>query len=250
MRNIRIQIEYDGSNYCGWQVQNSRSGSGQKKSIQEVIEKALRKILQERVNLIASGRTDAGVHAKGQVSNFKAKSIIPLKKLQLALNGNLPDDIAVTGVKEEGLDFHSRFQAKSKIYRYLILNSSQRRPIGRQYFYHCYHPLDACLMQREAKVLLGKHNFGAFCASQGKAKNQVKSIKKIKVSRDKDVVTIEIEADGFLYNMVRNIAGTLVEIGRGRIPRGRLKQILASGNRVLAGPTAPACGLCLLKVKY
>lgn len=246
MRNIKLEIEYDGTNYRGWQIQ---SGS-QKRTIQETLEKALQKILQEKIRLIGAGRTDAGVHAKGQVANFKTHSEIPLDKLHKGVNALLAQDIAVSAMRQAPQDFHSRFNAKSKVYRYTILNGPQRSAILRNQVYFCRYPLDIKFMQQEAKILLGKHNFAAFCASAGKARNPRRTIKKLKITKQGDLIYVDIEADGFLYNMVRAIAGTLIEIGRGRFPRHRLKSILFSKNRNLAGITAPAKGLCLLKVKY
>jgi len=251
MRNLKLQVEYDGTNYCGWQVQRGQKSQRHKKlSIQEVIEKTLRKILQEKVNLIASGRTDAGVHAKAQVANFKTNSAIPLEKLQKALNGLLPDDITISKIEEAALNFHSRFAVKSKLYRYTILN----RPFpsaflaNTAYFYP--YPLNVKIMQKEARKLLGRHNFKAFQASDIQKRNPIKTIKKIEVAKEKDLIYIDIEADGFLYNMVRNIVGTLIEIGRTRFSSESLNRILYSKDRRLAGPTAPAKGLCLLKVRY
>ena len=257
MRNIRLQIEYDGSRYLGWQKQARRP------TIQEVIEKALGKILQEKVFLIGSGRTDSGVHALAQTANFKTNSNISTNKLLRALNGVLPDDIVITGAKEVSSDFHSRYSAKSKTYRYSILNRQYPSALLRGKVYFCSYRLDFKLMQKEAKVLLGKHDFSSFCASASNAKDAIRVIKRISVKKlplhlapytfDLNrffLIVINIEADGFLYNMVRNIAGTLIDIGRGRLPAGSMKKILSSRNRKLAGPTAPACGLCLVKVKY
>jgi tRNA pseudouridine38-40 synthase len=246
LRNIRLEIEYNGAKYCGWQVQPA----GRKKSIQEVIEKVLGKILSKRVKLIVSGRTDAGVHALAQVANFHTNSKIPLDKLKLALNGLLPRDIKISGIGEARPDFHSRFSSKAKIYRYTILNRTHSSPLmeGKVFFYP--HPLNLKLMREEARALLGKHNFSSFQASLGKERNPVKTVKRLVITKNKDFVYIEIEADGFLYNMVRNIAGTLIRIGRGKSEQGCLKKILLLKDRRFSGETLPAHGLCLLKVKY
>jgi len=264
IRNIRLTIEYDGTDYCGWQIQSHHStasvrseakpprrGPGyQKKSIQEVIEKTLRKILQEKVRLIASGRTDAGVHALAQVANFKTRSQIPLEKLERALNGLLPGDISVYALKEVPSDFHSRFSAKSKLYRYTILNRKHPSPFLKRSVYFYPFPLNVRLMQRESRLLLGRHDFSSFRASGAKVRNPLKHIRKIKVVKQDYFIYIYIEADGFLYNMARNIVGTLIEIGRGKLSEGTLEKILDSRDRRLAGPTAPAKGLCLVRVKY
>jgi len=232
--------------YCGWQVQpNAR-----KKSIQAVIEKALYRITREKVKLIASGRTDAGVHALAQVANFQTTNAIPLNKLKLGLNSLLPKDIKISRASNTSLSFHSRFSSKSKLYRYTILNRGHSSPLfeGRVLFYP--HKLDTGLMRRESRVLLGRHDFSSFRASLGKEKNPVKSIKKLNISRKGDFIHIDIEADGFLYNMIRNIVGTLIEVGRGRLKKGRLKEILLLKDRRLAGETVLPEGLCLLRVRY
>lgn len=253
MRNLRLEIEYDGTGYKGWQIQRHRDAvtpCRQFKTIQETLENTLRKILQEDVSLIGSSRTDAGVHAKAQFANFKTHSKIALTKLHEALNALLPEDIAIIKVEEVTEGFHSRFSAKSKVYQYVILNRKHRSALKRNSVYFCRYPLDLQLMRKEAKVLLGRHNFSAFCASAGKLKNQVKTIEKITINKQKDSIIITIKANGFLYNMVRNIAGTLIEIGRGSLPQNSLRGILLSKNRSLAGPTAPSRGLTLLKVNY
>lgn len=254
MPNIRLEIEYDGTAYAGWQVQNSPQSvvrSPQRKTIQETIEKTLRKILQEKVRLIASGRTDAGVHAQAQVANFHTVSGIPAQKLRKALNALLPEDISISKAEEVHPDFHSRFSAKSKVYCYSILNRAYPSALLRDRAYFYAHPLDLELMRRETKVLMGRHDFSAFCAGASCAKAKVRTIKKISLKKKSGgLIELEIEADGFLYNMVRNIAGTLIEIGRGRFKKGALDKILRSRDRKTAGPTAPPEGLYLVKVKY
>ena len=263
MRNIKLQIEYDGTNYCGWQVQRKapaspagRQSGKSKASIQQTLEKALRTILQEKIKLFASGRTDAGVHALAQVANFYTKSAVSLEKLQGGLNGLLPRDIVISDVKEVPPGFNSRFWAKSKVYRYSILNRKFSSALLENKVYFLRYPLDIRLMQQASRCLKGRHDFKALCASASCAKDAIRTIKQISVRRlpdefgKKSIIAIEVEANGFVYNMVRNIAGTLIEIGRGWLPRGSLKQILASRNRKLAGPTAPAQGLCLMRVKY
>lgn len=246
MPNLKLEIEYDGTNYAGWQVQAHRN----KKSIQEVLEKTLRKILQEKVRLVTSGRTDAGVHALAQVANFKTSSSIAPDRLRVALNGLLPDDISINKVEEAAENFHSRFDAKSKIYRYTILNRAYPSALLRNTVYFYAYPLDVKLMQKEAVCLLGAHDFKSFQASDKKERGSKRTIKKLRITKCSDSIYFDIEADGFLYNMVRNIVGTLIEIGRGRFPGGSLKKILLAKNRRLAGPTVPARGLCLIKVKY
>jgi len=251
MPNFKLQIEYDGRRYYGWQVQNGKKLSyPANKTIQYVLEQVLRKILQEEIKLTVAGRTDSGVHALSQVANFKSSTKMPLARLRWAINCLLPEDIKVTRIQKVGLDFNSRFCAKSKIYRYTILNRKYSSPLsaGRVYFFH--YPLDLRLMRSEAKFLLGRHNFQAFQAAEDRQRNPVRTIKRVKIAKDKDFLYIDIEADSFLYNMVRNISGTLLEIGRGKFPKGSMRRILKLGERRLAGPTLPAKGLCLVKVKY
>lgn len=261
LRNLKLEIEYDGTNYCGWQIQNSRQSivrSPQKKTIQETIEKSLQKILQEKIKLIASGRTDAGVHALAQVANFTTNSKIPPDKLQHALNSILPDDIVINKLKEAGTDFHSRFSARSKIYRYLVLSRSYPCVFLKNRVHFCPYPLNVELMRQEAGLLMGEHDFKAFCASGGASKSTIRTIKDISVSMSNyalyaaryPLVVIDIEANGFLYNMVRGIVGTLLDIGRGRLEKGHIKKMLRLRNRKLCGVTAPAKGLYLVKVKY
>jgi len=246
MRNLKLEIEYEGTNYCGWQVQDSP----RKKSIQEVIEKALGKILQEKIHLVASGRTDAGVHAYAQAANFKTNSGITPQKLLGALNGTLPKDITVARIEEKKLDFHSRFSAKSKIYRYTILNRQCPSASLRNTAYFYPHTLDIRLIRQEAKAILGRHDFKSFQGSDPEKQNTVRTIKEIKITKSRDLIYIDIEGDGFLYNMVRSIVGTLIEIGRGKLAAGSMRKILRLKDRKAAGPTAPAKGLCLVRVKY
>jgi len=253
MPNFKLEIEYDGSAYHGWQVQNKTKASADynpKKTIQYVLEQVLKKILQEDIKLIVAGRTDSGVHALAQVANFKSLSRMPLSRMRWALNCLLPEDIKVIRISKVAPDFNSRFCAKSKLYRYSILNRKYSSPLlaSRVYFFH--HPLDLGLMRTEAKVLLGKHNFSSFQAAELRYRNPVRTVKSIKITREKSLLHIDIEADSFLYNMVRNISGTLLEIGRGRFPKGSMRKILKAGNRRLAGPALPAKGLCLVRVKY
>jgi tRNA pseudouridine38-40 synthase len=253
MRNFKLEIEYDGTHYYGWQVQNGRKAKESYRSsrtIQQILEDVLRKVLQENIKLTVAGRTDSGVHALAQVANFKSSTCIPLERLRWAFNCLLPQDIKVTRIKKVALDFNSRFCAKSKLYRYTVLNRKYSSALlaNRVYFFH--HHLDLGLMRREAKELLGRHNFTSFQATEERQRNPVRTIQSIKISKDKDLLYIDIQADSFLYNMVRSIAGTLLEIGRGRFPDGSMQKILQGRNRRLAGPTLPAKGLCLMRVKY
>ena len=252
MRNIKLTIKYDGTDYKGWQVQKikSKKAKVKRRTIQEAIEKALKRIIREEVSLIGSGRTDAGVHALGQAANFKTNSEKPLELIQRGVNAVLPDDIVIKDLSEVDLNFHSRFDVKSKIYRYSLLNRSYRSVFERRYTHLVGYNLDIGLMKKEISCLIGRHNFKAFQAADKKKKASIKSIKSIKIQKKKDSMFIDFEADGFLYMMIRNIVGTLIEIGRGKFKKGSMKKILKAKDRRLAGPTVPACGLCLLKVNY
>lgn len=256
MRNLKITLEYNGTNYAGWQTQKH-------KTIQATLEKTLCRILSEKIKVIGSGRTDAGVHAFGQVANFRTKSTLSAERIQSALNALLPSDIAVTKAEEVDLKFHAIRNTKSKVYRYTILNRPHRSALLKDRVYFCRFPLDINLMRRESRCLLGRHDFKTFCASASNAKNTVRTIKDIGIKKiaynplsvtqkqkDYSLIVIDIEADGFLYNMVRSIVGTLIDIGRARFKPGSLKKILLSKDRSRSGTTAPSCGLCLLKVKY
>ncbi|MCD5397730.1 tRNA pseudouridine(38-40) synthase TruA [candidate division NPL-UPA2 bacterium] len=244
MRNIKLALEYDGENYHGWQRQPRVV------TIQGMIEEALAKILQEKVNLIGSGRTDAGVHARGQIANFKTKSYIPLKNLKAALNSLLPGDIIARRVALVSDDFHARYHAKSKIYCYTILNSPLLSPFSRKYAYFFPHSLDITAMKRAAKFLVGEHDFSSFRGTGTARENCLRKMKGLRISTEKELVLLNMEANGFLYNMVRIIAGTLLEVGRGKIAAGEVKRILGAKDRRQAGPTLSAQGLCLLRVKY
>ena len=246
MPNICLKIAYDGTNYSGWQIQNNA------RTIQGEIEKVLKKVLREKVRLIASGRTDAGVHAKGQIANFKTKSNIPLKKLKAALKANLPSDISILSVRKVSSDFQAQHDAKSKIYRYAILNSAIDDPFISRYYSKVFCRLNIAHMIKAARNLVGKHDFRAFQAksASSKVKDTVRTIKNINITKKGRFIYITVEANGFLHNMVRNIVGTLLDIGREKLPKDSIKSILHSRDRRKAGPTAPAKGLILLKVKY
>ena len=243
MRNIKITIQYNGKNYCGWQKQNNSPG------IQGTIEKAIFDITREEVKITGSGRTDAGVHALGQVANFKTNSQIPVDRIPNALNAKLPKDISIVKAEEVDEDFHSRYSAKKKTYRYQVYNSLYRSPIYADISYPVKYDLDIDKMKKEAKSLIGTYDFKGFMSSGSSVIDTVRTIYNIEVSKSEDLIIIEIEGNGFLYNMVRIIAGTLVDIGRGRITE-KMSTIIESKSRSMAGHTAPAHGLFLKKVDY
>ncbi|MBL7156974.1 MAG: tRNA pseudouridine(38-40) synthase TruA [Candidatus Omnitrophica bacterium] len=246
MPNTCLTIAYDGTRYAGWQIQKNAI------TIQEEIEKALKAILKEKVRLVAAGRTDSGVHAKAQVANFKAKKNFRPEKLQAALNSKLPKDMSIIKAKKVPVKFHSQFDAKSKLYRYTILSSRIDDPFLKPYYYKTPYKLNIQAMKKEAKVLLGKHDFKSFQAksSFSRIKSTVRTIKRIAIKKEKEFIHIDVEANGFLHNMVRNIVGTLIEIGRGYLPEGSMEKILYFRDRRKAGPTAHSKGLTLVRVRY
>lgn len=243
MRNLKLTIQYDGIKYCGWQKQPNSSG------IQGTIEYAIYEITKEKVNIIGSGRTDAGVHALGQVANLKTNSNIPAARIPDALNAKLPKDISIIDCQEVSDDFHSRYSATGKIYRYLIYNKPYRSPLYKDISYHVRYDLDIEKMRVEAQSLLGTHEFKGFMSSGSSVKDTVRTIHNISIEESGDLIVLEVEGNGFLYNMVRILVGTLVDIGRGRIDKP-LEEIIASQDRGEAGHTAPAHGLFLKKVHY
>lgn len=244
MRNIKLTISYDGTRYSGWQFQKNG------RSIQETIQDAIRKVTGESLHLTGSGRTDAGVHAIAQVANFKTRSKLPSKNIQMALNMSLPRDIAIVKAEEVSAKFNSQHSSKSKMYRYTIFNNDFLSPLARHFAAKCFHPLDVGRMRKAAKMLTGRRDFKAFQAKDDVEKRSVRTLKSVKIKKEGDVIYIDMEADGFLYNMARKIAGTLVEIGRGKMPVNNIKDILKKKDCRLSGPTMPAKGLCLIRVDY
>lgn len=249
MRNIKLILEYDGTDYAGWQVQGVRA-SQRKKTIQGTIERALEKILKEKIRIHGSGRTDAGVHAEGQVAGFVTKGGLSAGIIKKALNSELPGDIVVKNVSEAKRSFHARFSAKDKLYRYRVINSRIPSVFDRRFAAFIPYKLDLRLMRKEAAVLKGKHDFKSFQAADKKERDSIRVIRRLNLRKKDCEIIIEIEADGFLRHMARNIVGTLIEIGRGKLPPGSMKRILKARDRKRAGPTAPAKGLVLVRVKY
>ena len=247
MRNFKIEVEYDGTNYFGWQLQNG----GSSKTIQGTIEKAIRKVIsKEKPRLTASGRTDSGVHAQAQIANFKTRSKIESKQLQNALNTLLPKDIRIRQIQEVDINFHARFDAKSKLYSYTIINDKIDSAFLHPYTTLIKYNLDIRMMKKASKILLGRHDFRSFQAADKKDRHSVRKIKRLDIKKENKLITVYIEANGFLYKMVRNIVGTLIDVGRGRISPEDVKTILKAKDRSFAGVCAPAKGLKLLKVYY
>lgn len=244
MRNIKLVIEYDGKSFNGWQKQPN------KLNIQGEIEKAIEEITGEKIDLIASGRTDAGVHSLGQVANFKTNSTIDVEKIPYAINSKLKKSIVIKSAEEVPERFHSRYSVHSKTYRYTINNSKFGTALYRDMEYHFPIDLDEKKMQKAAKFFEGEHDFKAFKASGTSSKSSVRTIYKATVERKEDRVIIELTGNGFLYNMVRIIAGTLIDVGIGKIKPEEVKEIIEKKERKNAGKTLPARGLCLLEVDY
>ena len=244
MRNIKITIEYDGKDFSGWQKQPN------KLNIQGEIERAIEEITGEKVDLIASGRTDAGVHALAQVANFKIEKDIPIEKIPYELNSKLKKSIRVKSAEEVDEKFHSRYTCKRKTYRYVINNSVQGTAIYRNLQYHFPEKLDEEKMNKGIKYLIGEHDFKSFKASGTSSKSSVRTIYDAKVTREGDIVTIELTGNGFLYNMVRIISGTLIDVGIGKTKPEEVKEILEAKDRLKAGKTLPPTGLYLVDVKY
>ena len=245
MRNIKLVIEYDGKEFNGWQKQPN------KLNIQGEIERAIKQITGEEVDLTASGRTDAGVHALGQVANFKTNSNIPIEKIPIALNSNLKKSIVIKSAEEVEERFHSRLNCKRKTYRYIINNSKYGTAIYRNLETHIPMKLDIQKMQEAVKYFEGEHDFKAFKASGTSSKSSVRTIYKAEViDAGNERIYIELTGSGFLYNMVRIISGTLVEVGLGKIEPSEIQTIIESQKRENAGKTLPPQGLYLVNVEY
>ncbi len=244
MRNIKLTIEYDGKDFNGWQRQPN------KLNIQGEIEKAIQEITGEEVEVNASGRTDAGVHALGQVANFKTVSKIEIEKMAYAINSKLKKSIRIKKAEEVDLDFHSRYKCKEKTYRYIINNSEQGTAIYRGLEYQVPQRLNLEDMKKAINYFIGEHDFKGFKASGTSSKSSVRTIYKAEIKEVGERIIIELTGNGFLYNMVRIISGTIVEVGLGKIRPDEIPEIIKSKNRERAGKTLPPQGLYLVEVKY
>jgi tRNA pseudouridine38-40 synthase len=265
MRTFKLTLAYDGTNYSGWQTQPDRV------TLQETLERALRRVVGEDIRVMASGRTDAGVHALGQVVSFQSGTPLAPAILQRALNSELPHDMAVLEAVVAAADFHAIAAARRKRYRYLLHDGAIRDVFGRQYCWHSHVKLDAAAMHRAATPLVGTHDFSSFETAGSERSTSVRTVFELIVARGHptarefpgglhaivgqtlpgdDFITVEIEADGFLYNMVRAIVGTLVEVGQGRRNEAWPGEVLAACDRQAAGRTAPSQGLFLVRVEY
>lgn len=244
MRNIKLTIEYDGTNYAGWQRQNNAI------TIQQKLEEAIENITGAAANVIGSSRTDSGVHARGFVCNFLTESKISAINFKKALNTFLPKDIVIIKSEEIGINFHSRFNSIGKRYIYTVLNRSERPAIDRSYVYYFDRNLDINKMQEASKYFIGTHDFSAFKKSGSSVKTSVRTITELNIVKEGNLIKFIISGDGFLYNMVRVIVGTLLEVGIGRFKPKDIITILELKDRSNAGKSVPANGLCLEEVFY
>lgn len=241
---VKLVVAYDGTNYSGWQVQPNGI------TIEEMLNRHLSELLGEDVVVMGASRTDARVHALGNVAVFDTNTRMPAEKISYALNQRLPEDIVIQSSSEVSLDFHPRFSKSKKTYVYRILNRKFRLPLERNtsYFYH--HPLDVQKMQQAASYFVGEHDFTSFSSVHAQTKTFVRTIDSLDVTKKDDMITIQVTGNGFLYNMVRIIAGTLVQVGAGVIAPDDVQGILEGKDRALAGPTAPPEGLTLLGIDF
>jgi tRNA pseudouridine38-40 synthase len=244
MRNFKLTLSYDGTDFSGWQTQPGQ------RTVQETLEQAIGKLNGEPIRVNASGRTDAGVHALGQVANFFSTTSLAPAVLLRAINAHLPHDVSVLAVEDVPPEFDANRHAVRKLYRYVIHDGDVPSPFLRCYACHSRRKLDAAAMARAATALCGKHDFRCFETEWPNRVSSVRTITHLAVNRFGDYLWLDVEADGFLYNMVRAIAGTLMNVGRGYWPEPQVAEILAAGDRTLAGPTAPPQGLFLVRVTY
>lgn len=244
MRNLKLKLMYNGSAYHGWQVQANAD------TVQGRVEKAIESVFGSHLTLYGCSRTDAGVHANEYFCNFRTEKNIPCESVVKALNANLPEDIAVVDCLEAEDDFHARFNCKSKRYVYKIWNTQVKNPFLTHTAYHYKYRLDDKMLDEAAKSFIGTYDFSSFCSAGSSVEDTVRTVTDASVTRDGDIVTFSVEADGFLYNMVRIMVGTLININEGKINKNGIKDIIASENRLNAGVTAPPQGLFLDKVYY
>lgn len=244
MRRIMLVVAYEGTHYHGWQLQPNGI------TIEGVLNEALGRLLGEEIVVIGASRTDAGVHSYGNVAVFDTNTRIPAEKLAYALNQRLPEDIVVQSSCEVAPDFHPRHCESRKTYEYRILNRKMPLPMRRRDTYFYYYDLDVERMQRAAELLAGEHDFKSFCATAAVVETTVRTIYELRVSREDDVIAIRVTGSGFLYNMVRIIAGTLIEVGAGKRSPESIREILEARDRAAAGPTAPAHGLSMIGIEY
>lgn len=250
MRRIRLIVAYDGTGYAGWQIQENAA------TVEGELTKALQTWLKEDVSLIGASRTDSGVHALGNIAVFDTESRIPAEKFAIGVNHYLPEDIRVQCSEEVPADYHPRYRKTEKTYEYTILNTKISLPVWQRYAYHVYRALDIPAMQKAGELLVGEHDFSAFCSAGSQVKSKVRTVYEVSVMTEPvlgcnggHIVRIRVRGNGFLYNMVRIIAGTLLDIGQGQRTLEEVKQALVTGERRMAGPTAPPQGLMLVEIR-
>ena len=243
-KRVMLIVAYDGTNYCGWQIQPNGN------TIEGELNRALSELLGEKIIVSGASRTDAGVHSCGNVAVFDTIARMPAEKISYALNQRLPEDIVVQCSKKVPLDFHPRHVKSKKTYEYRILNREFRDPNRRLDTYFYYRHLDVHAMREAAGYLVGEHDFKSFCSIHAQVETTVRRIYALTVDKKKDIITIRITGNGFLYNMVRIIAGTLIRVGTGEYKPEQIPEILAAKDREMAGPTAPAHGLTMMEIEY
>lgn len=244
MKRVKLIVAYDGTNYCGWQIQINGI------TIEEILNAELSRLLNEDIKIIGASRTDSGVHALGNVAVFDTETKIPPEKISFALNQRLPEDIRIRESCQVADDFHPRFCDTIKTYEYKIWNDRFPNPMVRLYSKFVYYNLDMDKMQQAANYLVGEHDFKSFCSTRTQVENTVRTVTEITFFKEGNMVTMRIRGTGFLYNMVRIIMGTLLKVGMGMIPPEQVKDILDACDRAKAGPKAEACGLTLVGIEY
>lgn len=244
MKRVKLTIAYDGTNYCGWQIQPNGI------TVEEVINKTLSKLTGEQIQVIGASRTDSGVHALGNVAVFDTETTIPAEKISAAMNQRLPDDIVIVKSEEVAADFHPRYCDCTKTYEYHIINTRIPVPTRRLTNYFVSYELDLDKMRQAAAYLVGEHDFTSFCNIRSDVESAVRTIYSLDIIENGEEITIRINGNGFLYNMVRIIVGTLIRVGRGFYEAEKVKEILDAKDRKVAGVTAPAHGLMLVKIDY
>jgi tRNA pseudouridine38-40 synthase len=242
MRNVRLTLEYDGTGFAGWQFQPG------KRTVQGLLEERLGALAKERISVTGSGRTDAGVHALGQVANFRTSSRAPLKAFREGLNRLLPADVAVLEAREAPERFHARFDARSRRYRYQIV--TRRSPVRERFAWRMGYDVDFAVLESTAKKIIGRHDFTSYCAAGAEVNSHFVTVASATWSKKKDTLTFEIEADRFLHHMVRILVGTMMDMARGKMDVRKMGAILKARDRTQAGRTAPAQGLFLMEVGY
>ena len=244
MKRVMLTVAYDGTAYHGWQIQPNGE------TIEGILNRCLSETLGEKIEVIGASRTDSGVHAMGNIAVFDTDSPIPADKISYALNQRLPEDIKIQKSEEVASDFHPRHCESRKTYEYRIYCAPFPMPVKRLYAHYTYIPMDVERMRRGASYLVGKHDFKSFCSAEAQVETTVRQVDSVEVVQEGQEIVIRVAGRGFLYNMVRIIAGTLMEVGRGHIAPEEVKTILEARDRQAAGPTAPACGLTLVKYEF